>query len=74
MAKPDITRRLLNDLHASYNGAVGAKPDLTTWLSRKLGVTRAAEATTTAPLLDGDGDVDDELRTYLNGLGDTTTP
>ena len=73
MARSDTTRKLLDDLTASYNGTIGAKPDLTTWLSRKLGQRRAPDATTTVPLYDGD-DIDDELRTYLNLLADTTTP
>ena len=75
MANPDITRKLLNDMTISYTGAtpVGATPDLTTWLSRRTGQKRALEATTTAPLYDGD-DIVDEVRTYLNALPDTTTP
>ena len=73
MATADTTRKLLDDLTASYNGTIGAKPDLTTWLSRKLAQQRATEATTTVVLYDGD-DILDEVRTYVNELADLTTP
>jgi hypothetical protein len=72
MARPDITRKMLNDLHASYNGTIGAQPDLTTWMARKLAQSRSL-STTTVVLYDGD-DLVDEVRTYLNALADTTTP
>mgnify|MGYP001608596227 CR=1 FL=1 len=75
MANPDTTRKLLDDLTASYrDGAnnIGAQPDLTTWLARKLAQDRQA-LTSTATLYDGD-DVEDELRTYVNALADNTTP
>mgnify|MGYP001617186370 FL=1 len=73
MATADTTRKLLDDLTASYNGLIGAQPDLTTWLARKLAQSRATEATTTAVLYDGD-DILDEVRTYVNALADNTTP
>lgn len=73
MPRPDFTRKLLDDLTASYNGTIGAQPDLTTWLSRKLGQRRASDATTTVVLYDGD-DVQEEVRNYIRDLADNTTP
>ncbi len=73
MATADFTRKLLDDLTASYNGAIGAQPDVTTWFSRKLAQTRATEATTTVVLYDGD-DLLEEARNYIRDLADTTTP
>jgi len=67
---PDITGKILNDLNLYANAtAVGAQPDLTTWLARKLGQDRILDATSEATLYDGD-DVQDELRTYLNDVAD----
>jgi len=67
---PDITGKILNDLDQYANGtAVGAQPDLTTWLARKLGQDRVLGATSEATLYDGD-DIVDDLRTYLNGVAD----
>ena len=64
----DITKRILNDLDTYGNATkVGASPDLTTWLARKLAVSLQAGATSEPALYDGD-DVQDELRTYLNNL------
>ena len=64
----DITKYILSDLNL-YVGAtaVGEKPDLTTWMARKLAVERQIGATSEAALYDGD-DAQDELRTYLNAL------
>ena len=73
MATADTTRKILDDLTASYNGLIGAQPDLTTWLARKLAQSRATEATTTAVLYDGD-DIQEEVRNYIRDLGDNTTP
>ena len=69
-AMSDITKKLLNDLD-TFGGAspVGAAPDLTTWLARKMAVEVQPGATSEVPLYDGD-DVLDELRTYLNTVAD----
>ena len=68
----DITKKVLNDLdlYAPTNGTpVGAQPDLTTWMARKLAQDRQIGATSEPVLYDGD-DVQDELRTYLNEVAD----
>ena len=63
----DVNQKLYNDLATKEN--IGATPDLTTRLARRLAQDRQLGATTTVPLYDGD-DVLDELRTDLNGLAD----
>ena len=66
----DITKKILNDLDG-YGGAtpVGAQPDLTTWMARKLAQERQLGATSEAALYDGD-DIQEELRNYLRDVAD----
>ena len=67
----DITKKILNDLDAYGGGAtpVGAQPDLTTWLARKLAQDRQIGATSEAAVYDGT-DLTPDLRTYLNDVAD----
>ena len=64
----DITKNIMNDLNL-YVGAtaVGAQPDLTTWLARKIAQDRQVGATS-EPALYAGNDILDDLRTWLNGL------
>ena len=68
----DITKKLLTDLDlmAPTNGTpVGAKPDMTTWMARKLAQDRQIGATSEAPLYDGT-DIQEEVQIYLRDLPD----
>ena len=64
----DITKYILSDLNL-YVGAtaVGAKPDLTTWMARKIAMQRQIGATSEAAVYDGT-DLTPDVRTYLNNL------
>jgi hypothetical protein len=70
----DITKKLRNSLATAYrDGAnnIGAEPDMTTWMARKLAQQRATEATSNpeVPLYDG-GDLTHDARNYLRDVPD----
>tara|TARA_Y100000310_G_scaffold279577_1_gene298780 strand:+ start:63 stop:278 length:216 start_codon:yes stop_codon:yes gene_type:complete len=68
----DLTTKILIDLdkYAPANDTpVGAAPDLTTWLARKIGQSRVLGTTSESTLYDGT-DICEEVRNYLNGLSD----
>jgi len=69
----DITKKVLNALATAYrDGAnnIGAQPDLTTWMARKLAQDRQLlTSSPEVPLYDG-SDLTPDLRTYLNGVAD----